>query len=79
LRFIPRFSNARKFTPEEEELVMNLSAAYLKKQEEWKQEGEQKKAAEVAINLLREGMAPELVAKVTELPLKEIERLHSSL
>jgi molybdopterin converting factor small subunit len=69
----------RKLTPEEEELVMNLSAAYLKKQEEWKQEGEQKKAVEVAINLLREGSAPDLIAKVTKLSLKEIEKLRESL
>jgi hypothetical protein len=69
----------RKLTPEEEELVMNLSAAYLKKQEEWKQEGEQKKAVEIASSLLQEGIAPELIAKVTKLTLEEIEDLRENL
>ena len=31
----------RSLTPEEEDLIMNPSAAYLKKQEEWKLEGKE--------------------------------------
>jgi hypothetical protein len=61
----------RKLTPEDEELIMNLSAAYLKKQQEWKQEVRR----ELVINLLREGSSVEFVAKVTGLTIAEVEGL----
>jgi hypothetical protein len=61
----------RQLTPEDEELIMNLSAAYLKKQQEWKQEVRQ----EVVANLLREGSSLEFVAKVTGLTIAEVEGL----
>jgi predicted anti-sigma-YlaC factor YlaD len=59
----------RQLTPEDEELIMNLSAAYLRKQQEWKQEVRQ----ELVINLLREGSSVEFVAKVTGLTIAEVE------
>jgi hypothetical protein len=62
-------------TPEEEELIMNLSEAYLKKRQEWKQEG----IVEVAINLLREGADPEFVAKTTKLSIETINQLRAEL
>jgi hypothetical protein len=69
----------RQLTPEEEELIMNLSATYLKKQQEWKQEGRQEGRQEgvyeVALNLIREGVAPELIAKVTGLSIETINQL----
>jgi hypothetical protein len=58
-------------TPEVEELIMNLSAAYLKKQQEWKQEGR----LEVARNLLLAGVAIELIAKATGLTIAEVTQL----
>jgi predicted HTH domain antitoxin len=52
---------------------MNLSAAYLKKREEWKEEGK----LEVAINLLREGATLDLIVRATGLPIETIESLRS--
>ena len=54
---------------------MNLSAAYLKKQEEWKLEGK----LEAAIGLLREGMTPEMIARTLGLPIESIENLRPRL
>jgi predicted transposase/invertase (TIGR01784 family) len=66
---------------------MNLSAAYLKKQQEWLTEGEQRgvnlgrqeERQEIAIVSLREGLSPEVVAKITGLSLEEIEQLRENL
>ena len=46
----------RSLTPEEEELVMNLSVAYIKKIEEAKEEAN----ITAAIGFLREGVSPEV-------------------
>jgi hypothetical protein len=69
----------RKLTEEEEELVMNLSAAYLKKQKEWKQEGQQEKAVEIALKLLSKGMAIDEIVETTGLTVAEIEQLQVML
>ena len=70
-------------TQEEEELIMNLSAAYVKKKEEWRedgiQEGEQRGTYKVASNLLRQGMAVERVSQVTELTVEQINQLREQL
>jgi hypothetical protein len=81
----------QQITPEDEELIMNLSAAYLKKQQEWKQEGleqgleqglvqglEQSRR-EIAITLLQEGVAIELVAKGTGLPIAQLDAMRQHL
>jgi predicted transposase/invertase (TIGR01784 family) len=80
-----------KLPPEDEELIMNLSTAYLKKQEEWKQEGKlegkqegklegkQEEKREIALNLLREGVDVELIAKVTGLAIEDIQKLGTQL
>ena len=80
-----------RLTEEEEELIMNLSAAYQKKKQEWLEEGKEegKKEGEregkkegiiqVALNLLQEGFTLDLIAKATKLSIAEIERLRSSL
>lgn len=57
------------------ELIMNLSAAYLQKRSEWKEEGVYK----VARNLLRQGMSIELVAQVTELTIDRVKELRDRL
>jgi predicted transposase YdaD len=54
---------------------MNLSTAYLKKQEEWKQEGRQEERLKIAWNLLREGADIELVVKATGWAIADIEKL----
>ena len=69
----------RSLTLEEEELIMNLSAAYLKKQEEWKLEGKLEGKLEAAIGLLREGMTPEVIARALGLPIESIENLRPRL
>ena len=61
----------RPLASEEEELIMNLSEAYLKKREEWKEEGK----LEVAINLLREGSTLDFIIRATGLPIETIESL----
>jgi hypothetical protein len=38
----------RSLTKDEEELIMNLSVAYLNKKEEWKEEGKE----EIVVNML---------------------------
>jgi len=50
---------------------MKLSEAYLKKREEWKEEGK----LEVVINLLREGFALDLIVRATGLSIETIESL----
>ena len=79
--------NLRPITPEEEELIMNLSTAYLKKREEWKQEGiesgisqgigigRQQNSYEVAANLLKEGLSVEFIMKVTGLTAAQIQSI----
>ena len=79
--------NLRPITPEEEELIMNLSTAYLKKREECKQEGiesgisqgigigRQQNSYEVAANLLKEGLSVEFVMKVTRLTAAQIQSI----
>jgi predicted transposase/invertase (TIGR01784 family) len=73
----------RTLTQEEEELIMNLSAAYLQKRSEWKEEGLQEGLQEgvykVARNLLRQGMPIELVAQVTELTIDQVRELRDRL
>ena len=62
---------SRPLESEEEELIMNLSAAYLKKREEWKEEGRD----EVIIKFLRKGMSSRDIAETIGLPIETIESL----
>ena len=75
--------NCGQIIPEEEELMMKLSSAYLKKQQEWQEEGfregYQEVMREIAIKLLREGMAVDFIAKVTGLPIAQIHQLQKQL
>jgi predicted transposase/invertase (TIGR01784 family) len=54
---------------------MKLSAAYLKRRQECLAEGRKQVRQEVAIASLREGLSPEVIAKITGLSLEEIEQL----
>lgn len=58
---------------------MNLSAAYIKKQQEWLEEGRQEGRQETAIAALRKGLNTELIRELTGLSLEEIEKLRGSL
>ncbi len=62
---------------------MNLSAAYLKKQQEWKEEGfregYQEVMRKIAIKLLREGMTVDFITKVTRLRIVQIHQLQAQL
>jgi transposase len=63
--------SSQSLTEEEEELIMNLSATYLKRKEEWAEEVQTK----IAINLLREGSTSEFIARTTGLSIESIEKL----
>ncbi len=69
----------RELSLEEEERLMNLSAAYLKKQQEWQEEGREEGVQtgiqRVAINLLRDGASLEFVAKATGRSIEVITQL----
>jgi len=65
----------RSLTPEEEELIMNLSVAYIKKIEEAKEEAN----ITAAIGFLREGVSPEVISRVLGLPIESIEKLRDDL
>ena len=71
--------NRKKRTEEEEELIMNLAPEYLQKQQDWKQEGLQEGLQITAINCLREGMAIDLIARLTGLSPEAIQKLSQSL
>ena len=62
-------------TQEEEGLIMNLSAAYVKKKEEWREEV----IYTVALNLLRENVDMGLILKVTGLSIEQINQLREQL
>ena len=62
-------------TQEEEQLIMNLSAAYLQKVKEWKEEA----IYEVALNLLREGSDTAFILKVTGLSIEQVNQLRQQL
>jgi hypothetical protein len=66
-----KLETQRSLTQDEEELMMNLSTAYLKKQEEWKLEGK----LEAAIAFLREGATSEFVSKALAMPIEAVEKL----
>jgi hypothetical protein len=65
----------RSLTKDEEELIMNLSVAYLKKKEEWKLEVQ----LDIATSLLRKGIDVESIADSTGLPIETIEKLRDRL
>jgi hypothetical protein len=54
---------------------MNLSAAYLQKQQEWKEEGIQTGVHQVAIAMIKENLDPNLIARTTGLSIKVIKKL----
>ncbi len=57
---------------------MNLSAAYIQKQKEWKDEGRFERQQEMVIALLQEGISPETLAKTTGLSIEAIQKLRSN-
>ncbi len=61
----------QSLTPHEEELIMNLSAAYLKKREEGKED--------IIIWLLRAGMIPQTIAEMINFPIESIEKLRDRI
>jgi predicted transposase/invertase (TIGR01784 family) len=77
----------RERPQEDEELIMQLSAAYLKKRQEWfeegKEEGEQQgRQAERrsnAISMLLEGIGVESITRITGFSIAEIAQLRQEL
>ena len=68
-----------QITPEDEELLMNLSTVYQNLKEDWRQEGEDVAMKKVAIVLLREGSTMDLVQKATGLTSLQIQQLRDRL
>jgi hypothetical protein len=66
-------------TPEDKELIMNLSTFYLKQRDEWKQEGIkegiQAGIQTLALNLLQDGESVERVARLSGLPIETVRQL----
>ncbi len=63
--------------PEDRDLIMQLSPLYLEKiqaaEEKGKQEGEQQKQREIALNLLRKNISLETISEATGLTVSELE------
>ncbi|QSJ21091.1 Rpn family recombination-promoting nuclease/putative transposase [Nostoc sp. UHCC 0702] len=57
---------------DEQEQIMEIVTS-------WQQEGAQKTREEIALNLLREGLAIEVITRVTGLTLEQIEQLQTQL
>ncbi|MEH1962491.1 MAG: hypothetical protein V7L05_22095 [Nostoc sp.] len=45
----------------------------------WQQEGAQKAKEEIALNLLREGLAIEVITRVTGLTVEQVQQLQATL
>jgi predicted transposase YdaD len=58
---------------------MNLSAAYLKKREEWKEKGKLEGKSEAALELLRAGVEADFIAQTLEISIKEVEKVRIHL
>lgn len=56
---------------------MQLSEAYVKKQQEWKEEGIQQGIQ--IVNLLKQGVSLESIAQATGLSIEKIERIRQQL
>jgi helix-turn-helix protein len=54
---------------------MNLSVAYLKKKEEWKEEGKE----EIVVNMLRRGLDTASICDFTGLSTETVEKLRDRL
>jgi predicted transposase YdaD len=54
---------------------MNLSVAYLKKKDEWREEGKE----EIVMNMLRRGLDIESICDLTGLSIETIEKLRDRL
>jgi hypothetical protein len=65
----------RSLTKDEEELIMNLSVAYLKKKEEWKEEGKE----EIVVNMLRRGLDTASICDLTGFSIETVEKLRDRL
>jgi hypothetical protein len=79
VNYLTILESRHQLTSEDEELIMNLSAAYLKKQQEWKQEGRQETLTEVAINMLQQDFASDIIAKATGLSVRKINQLRKTI
>ena len=68
-----------QITPEDEELLMNLSTVYQNLKEDWRKEGKQESKQEVAIVLLQEKMPMELIQKATGLTRQRLQNINDRL
>jgi hypothetical protein len=65
--------------PEDRDLIMQLSPLYLEQIQAAKQEGKQEDRQEIALRMLREDIALETIARITELSLDRLQQLRSNL
>jgi hypothetical protein len=74
-----KLEDNRSITPEDEEFIMNLSAAYIKKIEEAKEDALEEFKEAMVLRLLREGSTDEFISSVLEISIASIEKLRDRL
>lgn len=79
LEFLSQDKEARKLYEMREKALRDELNMVEGAKEEGKAEGERQKAVEIAREMLAEGDSPERVAKLTKLPLEEIEKMKQQL
>jgi hypothetical protein len=77
--YLTNLRGQKDLTIDEEELIMTLSAVYLKQRETWKEEGLEEGRQAIAINLLREGLSEEMIARATGLTIEVLQALRQGL
>lgn len=79
LEFLSQDAEARRLYEMREKALKDEANMIQGAKEEGRTEGERQKALEIAREMLAEGDSPERVAKLTKLPLEEIEKLKRQL
>lgn len=65
--------------PEDRDLIMQLSPLYLEQIQAAKQEGEQQKQQEIAVNLIRKNIPLEVISETTGVSIEQLQSLRSQL
>ena len=73
--------NQENIQPEDRDLIMQLSPLYLEKiqaaEQRGEQRGKQEDRQEIALRMLRESIPLDVIARITELTIEQIQSLQS--